>query len=738
MMKRSKLRTALFVALSVMVPLACGVTSGSSGSNTNWLKTCTDDSDCADEFSCLCGVCTSACEVEADACSQAAAQCADLAELGCVPEDDRDEGACLPGCSDDDECEGFGSGLACESGVCVARAALETDPETDADPTGLGLPDLDPLSGPARVALGFDFACVTRAGQVWCWGENEFGQIGVPPDPEVLPVTPVQDLDNITEIIAGEQHVCALDDAGRVYCWGNNEDGQVGPESAPEFTCSLDFSEPYDHPCQPTPTRVPDIEGATGLVANRTTTCATFDDGSLTCWGDTSYIDGDVLDLDGGARSLSFGDFDVCAIARDTDELWCAGDSTPSFDDSGALQVDLAHDHAGRPASGCVLDVNGRVDCWGRDEAGQRGTGSYGSPTPEPGDPPAIDEGARIVKVGPEHACAILDGGDVVCWGKNDRGQTGRPSGVAPRCGGFPCQPRPALVEGIPAAAELDVQNGTTCVLSEAAQLYCWGDHDAGTPWRIPGPWEGGNDECDGIDQAIADEFLTLRRTVPSNPDCKADSDCVEVDLEVGCHAGCASAPLRPDQGEPMTAELARIDDTYCGRAEQLGCNFESPACPTPQGELACVRGYCVRFDPDTTECEDACACAVLEDLAESPLSVEEECEGHHLVITGFLPCSSCNSSRQYFTVGNKGQQAFSGEVSIELETEEAGLVLPEPMTLTLSLEPREHTEPLYFEFTEGAGSGYTVGRVVAADNCTFQSEFAPPMVIPELPLCSE
>lgn len=732
MMKRSKFRTALFVALSVMVPLACGVTSGSSGSNTNWLKTCTNDSDCADEFSCLCGVCTSACEVEADACSQTAAQCADLAELGCAVDDERDEGACVPGCSRDDECESFGSGLACELGVCVARAAVEIDH----DPTGLGLPVLAPLSGPARVAMGFEFACVTRAGRVWCWGYNDYGQIGVTPSEESQPITRIQDLDNVTEIVAGEQHVCVLDDAGRVYCWGDNEDGQVGPESAPEFTCS--FDDTYDIPCQPTPTRVPEIEGATGLVANRTTTCATFDDGSLTCWGETDYIDGDVLDLDGGARSLSFGDFDVCAIARDTDELWCAGDSTPSFDNSGALQVDLAHDHAGRPASGCVLDVNGRVDCWGRDEAGQRGTGGYGSPTPEPGDPPAIDEGARLVKVGPEHACAILDTDEVVCWGKNDRGQTGGPSDVAPRCGGFPCQPRPTLVEGIPPAAELDLQNGTTCVLSEDAELYCWGERDAGTPYRVPGPWEGGNDECDGIDQAIVDEFFTLRQTIPRNVDCVADSDCVEVDLEVGCHAGCASAPLTPDLAEPMTAELARIDDTYCGRAEELGCNFESPACPTPKGDLACVNGRCVRFDPDITECEDACACGVLEDLAEAPPYIQEQCEGHHLVIAGFHACSSCNSSRQYFALANVGQQAFSGELTIELDTDEAGLNLPEPMTLTVSLEPGEHTEPYYFEFGEDNGSGYAVGLVVVEDNCTYQSEFAPPMVIPELPLCSE
>src|SRR5688572_26772146 len=132
-MIRSKFRTALWVALSFVVPVACGVTSGNSGSNTNWLSRCADDSDCAGDYSCWCGVCTSTCEVKSDACTQTAAQCTDLAELGCAPTPERDDGACLPGCSDDADCDEFGSGLSCESGVCIAATALDPDPDSTAD-----------------------------------------------------------------------------------------------------------------------------------------------------------------------------------------------------------------------------------------------------------------------------------------------------------------------------------------------------------------------------------------------------------------------------------------------------------------------------------------------------------------------------------------------------------------------------------------------------------------------------
>lgn len=736
-MKGFRLSAALLLALSAAVPLACGATASTSGSNTNWLKPCSDDGDCADQYSCLCGVCTSACEVEEDACTQTSAQCTDLAELGCAPnDDDDDDGACLPPCSEDAECDSFGSGLACESGVCIAKTALEPDKNP---PTNLDLPDLEPLSGPAKVALGGNFTCVTRAGQVWCWGQNQYGQVTATPDWETEPIVSRQGLEDVTEIVAGGQHACALTGDGSVFCWGINDFGQVGPNSAPEMTCSIVVLDvgPMDVPCQPTPTRVPGIEGAVSLVANVTTTCAVFDDGTFTCWGvEAGFIPPEAHELDGGIRDLSLGDDQVCAIERATDELWCAGeDDTPILENGALRQVDLAPDYDGSPDFVCMLDVNGRVDCWGRDGAGQRGLGDFESPPPHVNDPPAIAEGARAVQAGHDHACAILDDGVVECWGKNERGQTGIPPNTAPRCGGTPCQPSPTPVAGVPLAAELEIWGDTTCVLSEDAELYCWGGNDVGTPWKVPGPWEGGKDDCDGIDQAIATEIQALRQTPLSDVRCRTDSDCVEVDFGVSCQSGCASAPLDRELAVPITTELARIEDTYCESAEDLGCNFESPECPKQEGTLACVAGTCVRFDADVTGCEDACSCAVLEQLGAAPPEVEPECEGHHLELYGFVPCTNCYTSRLYLAVVNRGQSAFEGEATIEFEAPDADLALPEPMTLTLSIEPGEHSEPLYFEF--GGGPASAVARILAPDNCAFNSEWSDvPIEIPATPAC--
>jgi hypothetical protein len=280
----------------------------------------------------------------------------------------------------------------------------------------------------------------------------------------------------------------------------------------------------------------------------------------------------------------------------------------------------------------------------------------------------------------------------------------------------------------------LEARYDTTCVLGANAELYCWGGLDAGTPWKIPGPWEGGRDDCDGIDQAVAAEVLALRQEPLPYELCQKDSDCTEVDFGVSCRPGCASAPLHVSLADDMATELARIDDTYCDAAEELGCYLERVECPAEAGTLACVAGSCVRFDADATGCEDACACTLLEQLANSAPQVEPQCEGHHLMLQGFVPCSSCSSSRLYFAVSNYGQQTFEGEVKIELEAS-TDLDLPEPMSVTLSLEPGTHSEPLYFEFSTGSASA--VARIVVDDNCTYMSEWSDfPIEIPAIPVC--
>lgn len=733
MIRRLRL-SVLAATLAIVAPLACDVTSGASGSNTNWLSICTDDDDCSGGYSCLCGVCTSACESESTGCPQDVAQCTDLSDVGCAPRDH--EHACLPGCSEDADCEGFGDGLACETGVCVAKTALDSP---DPKPTdGLKLPDLEPLSGRARLTLGRNSPCVTRAGRVWCWGSNGFGQAGQPAEPYEAPIAELTELERVVNVVGDGGHKCALTEDGRVFCWGLNDRGQVGPTSAPEMTCLsyvLDRP-PEDVPCQPTPTQVPGVEGAVALATNDTTSCAVLEDAGVMCWGDTSFLDPAPPELAEGVLSLALGSYGLCAVSSSTGHLWCSNSESPESRSDDLLGVTISRDFDEGPNYGCTLTAAGRVDCWGRDDAGQRGLGSFGSPEPDDDDPPAVARGATKVQVGQNHACALLEDGKVICWGRNDFAQTGTPANLTPRCDGLPCQPSPAPVVGIPPAVDLATVGITTCALSQDAELYCWGDIDAGSPWRIPGPWEGGKNTCDGLDQVIANEILEVRRGEYRYTACQTALDCVELDFGVSCHPGCRSEPMHRNQADEMAAELSRIEDAYCASAEELECTFAAPECPKPAGELACVDGHCVRFDVDATQCDNACACKVLQNLAHDPPVVEQQCKGHHLMLHHFVTCAECERSRLYFAVANYGQTAFTGDATIELSSD-TDAELPEAMTVTLSLEPGQHSEPLYFEFSEASGPAFA--RLIVADNCDYMADWSEaPFELTEPATCSD
>lgn len=84
-------------------------------------------------------------------------------------------------------------------------------------------------SGVVAIAAGERHSCaVTAAGGVKCWGENTYGQAGVPVGHR-LPVTDIRGLAGpALALAAGETHTCALLATGSVQCWGRGYEGQLG------------------------------------------------------------------------------------------------------------------------------------------------------------------------------------------------------------------------------------------------------------------------------------------------------------------------------------------------------------------------------------------------------------------------------------------------------------------------------------------------------------------------------
>jgi alpha-tubulin suppressor-like RCC1 family protein len=102
----------------------------------------------------------------------------------------------------------------------------------DSTPTDRPLPaNVLWLAGtPASVSAGSDFTCaVMRLGNLRCWGNNEFGQLGDGSNTVHHTPVDVRGLDDKAGILtAGYYSACTVTVHGQLKCWGNNLYGQLG------------------------------------------------------------------------------------------------------------------------------------------------------------------------------------------------------------------------------------------------------------------------------------------------------------------------------------------------------------------------------------------------------------------------------------------------------------------------------------------------------------------------------
>jgi alpha-tubulin suppressor-like RCC1 family protein len=85
-------------------------------------------------------------------------------------------------------------------------------------------------AGASAIAAGLDHACAVRDGSVWCWGGNDFGQVGIgtfTPGIAQLPAA-VPGLSGVDSLTLGTWYSCALSTDASAKCWGFNSYGQLG------------------------------------------------------------------------------------------------------------------------------------------------------------------------------------------------------------------------------------------------------------------------------------------------------------------------------------------------------------------------------------------------------------------------------------------------------------------------------------------------------------------------------
>jgi alpha-tubulin suppressor-like RCC1 family protein len=83
-------------------------------------------------------------------------------------------------------------------------------------------------AGVAQIVTGQDHTCALAGGDVYCWGEGQYGNLGQGSETDSDTALVVPGVADIVQIASGYNYVCALDGAGELWCWGYSLDGQLG------------------------------------------------------------------------------------------------------------------------------------------------------------------------------------------------------------------------------------------------------------------------------------------------------------------------------------------------------------------------------------------------------------------------------------------------------------------------------------------------------------------------------
>lgn len=300
-----------------------------------------------------------------------------------------------------------------------------------------------------QLSAGGTHTCGLDAqGNAFCWGNNEYGQLGLASPRVVYEPVSVQGGHRFRDISAGEHHTCGVRVDGAVLCWGRNENGELGRGN---FSASA------------VPTVVAGLSGVQDVSAGSSRTCAVTADGSY-CWGRIwLYTQGGLewssrqvlpVRVPGSAklRAVSVGSISTCGVGED-----------------------------------------GVAFCWEANGFGQLGNGGFaGTTTPSP-----VESAQTFTSVsaGSIQTCGLASDGRGWCWGNNSFGQLGDYSidSVCPP-NGLVCTPRPNPVVGDLRFISLATGLGNhVCGVTTLTNLYCWGlgasgqlgDDDARTVVRL-------------------------------------------------------------------------------------------------------------------------------------------------------------------------------------------------------------------------------------------------------------
>ena len=221
-----------------------------------------------------------------------------------------------------------------------------------------------------------------------------------------------------TSLTLGRFTTCAITNIGAVKCWGNNSVSGL----------------------KNVPTQVPTLtSGAIALASTDSTNCVLLDTGGVKCWG---YNGTGLL-----------GDLTTTSSATPVSVYGLT---------SGVKAISGGAEHM------CALLTVGTLQCWGSNNAYQLGNPAIGQRVI--GYPTVVPNlsGVTAIAAGGYHTCALLDAGNLKCWGNNSQGQLGNDSVFDSQ------SPTDVLKYGV-TFTSVTAGDWHTCAIGTSNKAYCWG-----------------------------------------------------------------------------------------------------------------------------------------------------------------------------------------------------------------------------------------------------------------------
>ncbi|OAQ99673.1 hypothetical protein LLEC1_05213 [Akanthomyces lecanii] len=174
----------------------------------------------------------------------------------------------------------------------LGRRIIERNKMSSLIPQGVGLP----RGKIVKIACGaYHSFAIDKDGQVWGWGLNNFGEVGVQSnagedDAVILKPARLTDLDDhvITDVDGGVHHSLACSDKGKLFTWGRVDGYQVGFEFDELDKEDVIFDERGSPRILVKPTANAELSDICSVAAGSDNSFAISSDGKAYSWGFSS------------------------------------------------------------------------------------------------------------------------------------------------------------------------------------------------------------------------------------------------------------------------------------------------------------------------------------------------------------------------------------------------------------------------------------------------------------------